>query len=267
MTTETQGEPMVRSELLEEGTVLKLVLNRPKANILTLAMMQALSEALAAHESNPHLKLVILRGAGNHFSFGASVEEHQRDHAAGMLAGFHKFVRRLASYPIPVAALVEGQCLGGGFEVVLCCHFVFASPTAVFACPEIKLGVFPPVLASVGPIRLGAANAERLVLTGGNLDAAAAKQAGLVTEILQPGEKSSEELLLAWYEQNLQPLSGFVLRQAARAARIGSGILRALDKPLAQIERHYVEDLVPSFDGNEGIAAFLERRKPQWEDK
>ena len=143
MTTEAgSATPLVNSTLLEEGTLLRLMLDRPKANILTLAMMNALSEALSAHKDNPHLRLVVIHGAGNHFSFGASVEEHQKEQAPSMLTGFHAMIRQVAGYPVPIAALVEGSCLGGAFELILACHLVFASPTASFGCPEIKLGVF-----------------------------------------------------------------------------------------------------------------------------
>ena len=114
-----------------------------------------LSAALDAHRDARDLKLVVLRGAGGNFSFGASVEEHRKDQAPAMLAGFHRFIRRLSAYPVPTAALVEGNCLGGGFEVAICCHFLLATAGARFACPEIKLGVFPPVLATLGPHRFG----------------------------------------------------------------------------------------------------------------
>jgi cyclohexa-1,5-dienecarbonyl-CoA hydratase len=183
-----------------------------------------------------------------------------------MLASFHGLVRELAAYPVPLAALVEGRCLGGAFEMVLCCHLIFATPSARFGCPEIKLGVFPPVLAAIGALRLGGALAERLILTGEELDAAAAERAGLVAAILGP-DGDPEELLLAWYRARLRPLSAFALRQAARASRSGSGLLEALGRPLEAVERQYLGEVVASHDGNEGIEAFLARRPPVWRDR
>ena len=85
---EETNSPIVEATLLEDETLLRLVLNRPKGNVLTLEMMQALSEALETHGSNPHLRMVFIRGAGNHFSFGASVEEHKKEQAPSMLADF-----------------------------------------------------------------------------------------------------------------------------------------------------------------------------------
>ena len=203
MSTENP-EPIVKATLLEDGTLLRLELNKPKGNILTLQMMQELSRELDAQIDNIHLRAVILRGAGKHFSFGASVEEHQKEQAPSMLAGFHEMIRKVASYPVPIIALVEGACLGGAFELVLACHMVFASPTASFGCPEIKLGVFPPVLAAIGAQRLGAPLAERMILTGSTIDSAVAEKSGMVSAILS-GENPEEELT-EWYRENLLPL-------------------------------------------------------------
>jgi cyclohexa-1,5-dienecarbonyl-CoA hydratase len=256
--------PVVSATLLEDGTLLRLVLDRPKGNVLTLEMMKGLSEALSLQNDNPHLRMVFIRGAGNHFSFGASVEEHRKEQAPSMLAGFHAMIRQVASYPVPIAALVEGSCLGGAFELILACHFVFAAPSANFGCPEIKLGVFPPVLAAIGAHRLGGPLAEKLIVTGATIDAAAAEKAGLVSALFSSG--NSEEELIEWYRKNLKPLSGFSIRQANRVARIGSGLIAALQEPLDKIERQYVNEVLASHDGNEGIAAFIERRKPDWKD-
>jgi cyclohexa-1,5-dienecarbonyl-CoA hydratase len=227
-------------------------------------MMKALSEALTLQCANPHLRMVFIRGAGSHFSFGASVEEHRKEQAPSMLAGFHAMIRQMAAYPVPVAALVEGSCLGGAFELILACHFVFAAPSANFGCPEIKLGVFPPVLAAIGAHRLGGPLAEKLIVTGATIDAVAAEKSGLVSAVFSTD--NTEEELIEWYRKNLRPLSAFSIRQANRVARIGSGLVAALQTPLDTIERQYVEEVLASNDGNEGISAFIERRKPVWKD-
>ena len=257
---------LVLAERIADGRVLRLIVNAPKANIYSMAVMAALGDALDAAASDPALKLVVLRGAGRHFSFGASVEEHRKDSAAAMLASFHAFIRKVAAYPVPVAALVEGRCLGGAFEVALACHLIFASETAVFACPEIKLGVFPPVLAALGPVRLGSALSEQLLLTGGELDAAGAQRAGLLTALLA-ADGDHEVAVVAWYETNFAPLSALAIRQATRVSRRAGGVLDALAGPLDLAERQYVEELLVSHDGNEGIEAFLARRPAVWKDR
>lgn len=257
-------ERTIDVDLLADGTVLRLRLNRPKGNVLTTAMMEELAAALRAHRDHRHLRLVVFCGAGGNFSFGASVEEHTRDKVGPMLRTFHRFLLEVAEFPVPTAALVAGRCLGGAFELVLCCTLVFAAPGAQFACPEIKLGVFPPVLAAVGSRRLPGALADRLLLTGEELDASAIERCGL--GVLLDGGADPEAALLEWYHSRLAPLSAFALRQAVAAARRGSGVVDALRETLPAIESQYLAEVAPSHDGNEGIEAFLARRAPAWED-
>ncbi len=257
---------LVHVQPREDGRVLGLTIDNPKGNVLTTAVMNELGAALAEHVDDPHLRLVTLRGAGKHFSFGASVEEHQKEQAPEMLARFRRLVVRVASYPVPVAGLIEGRCLGGAFELALCCHFVLATPNATFACPEIKLGVFPPVLAALGPTRLGAARTERLLLTGESMDAETARSTGFVTEIAQPDEDLAE-LAERFYVNELSALSAFSLRQAVKAARQGAGMPGLLEVAMTAAEEQYVAELLPSHDANEGVEAFLAKRSPVWRDE
>ncbi len=250
---------------LEDGTVLRLTLNQPKGNVLTGEMMRELGASLREHAKDTHLRLVVIRGAGGLFSFGASVEEHRRERVRDMLKTFHDLCRDVAAYPVPIAALVEGRCLGGAFELTLCCHLVIATPTARFGCPEIKLGVFPPVLAAIGARRLPGALAERLLLTGDEIDAATADGAGLLAATIDGADVDAA--FLAWYRQRFAPLSAFALRQAVAASRRISGLLlAALNNDLPLIERQYLDQVVASHDGNEGIEAFVARRAARWED-
>lgn len=253
----------VRTAWLAEGRVFDLCLDEPKGNVLSTEMMTAIRAALHEAEKRTDLHMVLLRAAGNHFSFGASVEEHRRDQAAAMLASFHQLIREVATFPVPVVALVQGRCLGGAFELVLACHEVLASDNAVFACPEIKLGVFPPVLAAIGPTRLGAAWTERLLLTGGDLSAAQAQALGWVGGALSLEEPLVEQGL-AWHQAHLAGLSAQALRQGVKASR--RGMRTQLGEVLDDLETQYVREVVESHDGNEGIEAFIARRKPRWTD-
>ena len=252
-------------ERVEDGRVLALTLNRPKANVLTISMMNDLRQALAGAHDDAPLRMVLLRGAGGSFSYGAAIAEHRRDSAPVMLAALHALVRDIASYPVPVVAMVEGKCLGGAFELVLGCHVVLATPSATFACPEVKLGAVPPVLAVIGHLRLGAPIAERMVVTGCELTAARAEQLGLVASLV-PAGTDPRTFALEWYRANLAPLSALALREATHAARAGSGMLSALAAPLNAAERRYRERVLPSRDASEGIEAFLAKRAPRWVD-
>ncbi len=253
----------VSATLHEAGALLRVVIDRPKGNVLTGAVMAELRHVLGQHAGDRHLKLVVLQGANGTFSFGASVEEHRAAAAPAMLEGFHGLIRAVAAYPAPIAALVEGKCLGGAFELALATQFVFATPDAVFGCPEIKLAVFPPVLAAIGHLRLGGALAERLLLTGASLDGRAAHAAGFTTALVDGDPWNA---VVRWFRELLAPLSAQALRTAARAMRDASGLTAALGAPLTELERRYAAEVLTSHDGVEGIEAFLARRAPRWED-
>ncbi|MBI5494540.1 MAG: enoyl-CoA hydratase/isomerase family protein [Deltaproteobacteria bacterium] len=251
----------VKTELLADGGVLRILIDAGKGNILTRAVMEGIRAALDQHANDPALRMVFLRGANGHFSFGASVPEHKKDEAPGMLRSFHALARAVYAYPVPVVSLVEGKCLGGALELVACGHLVFCTANAAFACPEIKLGVFPPVLAALGAQRLGAPLAERMVMTGAEIDAKQALAAGFVTDLV---DGDPEEALMKWYKGNLHGLSAFSLRQATLAVRTDSGAVDAFTDALAAAEKRYLGPLLHSQDGNEGIEAFLAKRAPAW---
>ena len=131
-------------ESLRDGQVIRLILNAPKANVLDAEMMADLQKALDDVRQQPEVKLIQFTGSGDHFCFGASVSEHVREKAPQMLKQFHQLFYTLVDLAIPTAALVSGQCLGGGMELALMCNFVFADQTANFGQPEIQLGVIAP---------------------------------------------------------------------------------------------------------------------------
>jgi cyclohexa-1,5-dienecarbonyl-CoA hydratase len=243
-------------KIARDAGLLRIVIDGEKGNVLTSSVLVELQEALIEHAADQDLKLVVIEGAGKHFSFGASVEEHRREHVGGMLRRFHDTIVRLLSHPVPTAALVRGKCLGGAFELGLACTFVLAHDDASFACPEISLGVLPPVLAALGPMRLGCAWTDRLLLTGEALDAKTAAAIGFATRVQDNG--------VDWYRTHIEKYSAFALRQALVAARTGSGVLERVPKAIAALEQQYLERITSSKDGNEGIEAFLSKRAPQW---
>ncbi|MGZ6123646.1 MAG: enoyl-CoA hydratase/isomerase family protein [Myxococcales bacterium] len=249
-----------RAEVLEGGGLLHVVLDKPKGNVLSQAMMAAIAEQLTLHADDRALRLVVLQGANGTFSYGASVEEHRREQAPGMLRALSLLVRQIALYPVQIASLVEGRCLGGAFELVLATHLVFATPDAQLGCPEIKLGVFPPVLAALGPWRLGGALSDRLVLTGETFSGSQAHALGFAQLV------SGFDDVLSWYRSGPAHLSAAALRTAVRAARLGAGADEFLGERLDALEALYLERVLPSRDGNEGIEAFLARRPARWED-
>ena len=134
----------VKSWRERDGRLLRLRLNRAKANIVDAEMIAALDAAFTAIAGKPDIHAVMLDHEGPHFSFGASVEEHLPDQCAAMLKSMDDLVINILQSQVPVLVAVGGQCLGGGLEVACAGNFIFAGLDAQFGQPEIKVGVFAP---------------------------------------------------------------------------------------------------------------------------
>ncbi len=248
----------VRITLEEESSLLRVLLARPKGNILDAAMVEAIRVGLEEHRSTAGLRSILFVGEGPHFSFGASVEEHRPGQVEGMLREFHRLFRDLAGTGRVLLAAVRGCCLGGGLELAAFCHRLWAAPDGKLGNPEIKLGVFAPIASVILPLRLGQARADDLLLTGRQIDAIEAQSMGLVDDVTDDPEEAARK----WHRQHIAPLSGAALVQAVKAAR--HDFHRALGQTLDEVERQYLDDLMATHDAKEGITAFLEKRAPRW---
>lgn len=244
-----------------DGSLLRLRLARPKANICDAQMIGALQHALDENREQPGLRGVLLDAEGPHFSFGASVEEHLAERCAAMLSSLHTLILALAGFPVPVLVAVRGQCLGGGLEIALAGGPIFASPDARFGQPEIKLGVFAPAASCLLGWRVSAVAAEELLWSGRSIDGDAALRLGLVQSLADDPEAAA----LAWFDEHLAPLSAAALACAVAAVRAPR--LRDLRQRLAEVEQLYLERLMKTRDANEGLAAFVARRSPVWEHR
>lgn len=238
-------------------------LHHPKGNIITAEIVEALRAALEPLAQNPHLKLLTIEGSGRDFSFGASIPEHAPDRIAGVLPGMHALIEDLLEAPAVTAAIVRGRCLGGGFELALACDFIFASEDAVLGLPEVALGVFPPAAAALLPMRVGTARATHAIVTGEPSSATEWKGAGLV-ELIAPASRLDAEVD-RWFDLHLRRKSAAALRHTAAAARLP--LLSHVRALLPQLERLYLQDLMRTQDAVEGVAAFLEKRPPEWKDR
>ncbi|MBT3222613.1 MAG: cyclohexa-1,5-dienecarbonyl-CoA hydratase, partial [Proteobacteria bacterium] len=114
----------IKTKTERDGAVERIILAQPKGNILDAVMLAALREKVLSLASRPEVKLLVFEGEGKHFSFGASVEEHMPESVGEMLSSFHGLFRDIESIGIPTAAVVRGQCLGGGFELATWCGWV-----------------------------------------------------------------------------------------------------------------------------------------------
>src|SRR3974390_2949464 len=162
-----------------EGRLLRLRLNRPKANLIDGAMISALDRALIEHLDNPELGAIVLDAEGPNFSFGASVDEHLPDQCAAMLHRLHRLVLPLGGLPVSILVAVRGQCLGGGLELALAGHLMFVAPDASLGQPEIKLGVFAPAASCLLPEIVAPSVALDLLLSGRSITGADAAVMGL----------------------------------------------------------------------------------------
>ena len=251
-------ESWVHHEVSSDGAVHTITIDKPPGNVVDIALCGQLLEAIESAAEARDGKVLVLRGAGKHFSFGASVEEHLPDKAPEMIAALGAVIRALIAFPYPTVVGVQGSCLGGGLELVLACGIVIAEEGATLACPEIQLGVLPPAATAL----LTGRAAEDVLLTGRSLTAEEAKQLGIVNAVTPTG--GLDAAVASFVDTHFVPRSAMSLRLATRAIREPG---RAeIEHRLEEAERLYLEELLPTHDGVEGIRAFIEKRPPAWKN-
>ncbi len=237
---------------------------RPPLNIMNIAMMQEIRRALEPISCERSVCGVLLTAAAEARAFTAGVDigEHRPESAYRMLEAFHDIFRELEELGKPVVAAIDGAALGGGCELAAYADIVLATERAVFAQPEIKVGVFPPFAAVFLPQVIGPKRAAEMILTGAQLSARTAASWGLVNHVVAPEQLSAktEEVL-----QSLRKMSAASLEMARRALHLN----QTLDfrETLRRVERLYLEQLMSLTDAEEGICAFLEKRQPEWQDR
>ena len=251
----------LKDRLEHDGGLLRLSLARPKANLIDAAMIAALSGAFVAYRGHPGLRGVLLDAEGPHFSFGASVDEHLPGQCAAMLSALHALVLQMVEFPVPVLVAVRGQCLGGGLEVALAGGPIFAAPDAQLGQPEMKLGVFAPAATCLLPYRVNQPAAEDLLFSGRTVSGDEARAMGLVQFVAADPDAAA----LAYFEHHLAGKSAAALGCAVAAAR--GPMIHDLRRRLAEVERLYLDRLMQTRDANEGLVAFLAKRKPHWEHR
>ena len=240
----------------------RLVLRRPPVNILNIEMMREITDVLLEVQKSQGLRVLVISAEGKFFSAGVDVGEHTREKVREMISVFHGIFDNLNRINVPTVALVAGSALGGGCELALYCDMVLASEGAKFGQPEIKVGVFPPIAAflvpNIAPMKLAA----EMLLTGETYTAAEMRAMGLVNRVFPEDRfaQQSEEFIA-----RLASLSSVVLELTKRAMLTGH--CRPYKEAMPAIEEIYLDKLMATEDASEGLAAFMEKRKPQWKDK
>lgn len=239
-----------------------ITLNRPPVNVLNIAMMEEINDQLKAWQGKKDLKVVLFDAKGKCFSAGVDVGEHMDGLAPKMIEVFHGMFRLMDALEIPTVASVFSSCLGGGCELAIFCDLVIASQGAKFGQPEIQVGVFPPIAAQIMPRIMGRKAAMDLILSGRIISAKESMAMGLVNKVVAEDELESAT---ADFVKPYLKLSAEVLRKTKKA--IMAGLRDDFEPSLQIIEDIYLNELMKTADAQEGLKAFLEKRKPEWKNE
>jgi enoyl-CoA hydratase len=247
-----------------ESHIALITLNRPKElNALNLQLMQELRDTLQQLDRNPAVKVIIITGNEQAFAAGADIKQMSDKSAIDMLT-IDQFSTwdQIRKTKKPIIAAVSGFTLGGGCELAMTCDMIIASETAKFGQPEIKIGVIP---GAGGTQRLtkavGKAKAMELVLTGRFISAAEALSYGLVNKVVPVEMYLHEAVALAKEIAQLSPIAIQLAKEA-----VNRSFETHLDEGL-QFERKNFYLAFATEDQKEGMKAFIEKRKPNYQGK
>jgi len=237
-----------------DGDVLRVTLARPETrNAFDASLITELAEAFVDVGTS---RAVVLAGDGPSFCAGADVEWMRASAGLGVeenvadANALRRMFEAIDGCPAPVVAVVQGHALGGGIGLVACSDVVLAEPRAVFAFSEVKLGIVPAVISPFALRKIGESAARRYFVTGERFDSATALRIGLVHEL-------SDDLEVA-----LERVLGELRTAGPRAARHAKRLV--LERPDGAETARRIAERRTSEEGQEGLRAFLERRRPAW---
>ena len=256
---------LVSSE--RDGLVAVVTIDHPPVNALSTALLEELESEIDLLDADDDVRAVVLVGAGARaFVAGADISEFPslraataEAHESGSARGIQRVGHRMDAARTPFVAAIHGFCLGGGLELAMCCDVRIASEDAQLGQPEIKLGLIPGGGGTQRLPRLvGLGRAHYLNMTGDFVDAATASDWGLVEKVVPRAELRETALSIARSIASRSPVAIAVLRELARTTRdlsLEEGLRREADGFRRCLE---------SEDGAEGVAAFLEKREPNF---
>ena len=263
-----EGEPESGVLVRQDGPVLHLTLDRPRQrNAMSVAMVQALRKALAAAEADGRTRVLVLRGSGGHFCAGGDIRDmatararltEDPDAVAELSAAFGELCVAFSRTGLATVAVLEGSVMGGGFGLACVADVALAGESVAFRLPETSLGLVP---AQIGPFlveRLGYSEARRLAVTGARLGADEALALRLVHEV-HP-DSALDTALARVVNGILQCAPGAVAATKALLARARHHAPASLVQEAAEA----FSAAVLGVEGQEGTAAFVERRRPAW---
>jgi cyclohexa-1,5-dienecarbonyl-CoA hydratase len=245
-----------------QGPLARITLTHPPLNVIDFLMMEELLATLQALEQRKEISVVIISGGERAFSAGVNVAVHTPELVQTMLQKFHGVILALTRFSKITIAQVHGACLGGGAELAMVCDMCFTTPDAKWGFPEITLGCYPPVACTALAALVGQKRAADMVFTGRTFSGEEAAAWGLANELRPEGE----------LQKTIQHTVDHLLKLSPAALAVAKKAFYAwdsmhLDKGLARAEKIYLEELMRTEDVKEGIAAWMEKRKPVWKGK
>jgi len=241
-----------------------ITLDRPPLNIVTMEMCEAIGSAVEEMDADDVTKVIVITSAGERaFAAGAEMKEHSLDAIEELLETMGRLLRQLQQHDgKPRIALVKGVCSGGGNEVASFCDLVLARSDARFSQPEINIGAAGNMGCMMMSRVISRRKSLELALTGDWIDAEEARRLGLVNQVF-PVE-SFEEDVAAYLEKYTS--------KSMAALRLGrSQLYRTFDQPFSAamdvLDETFIHEVFKMEDYQEGVAAFLEKRKPEWKNR
>ncbi|WP_153146926.1 enoyl-CoA hydratase/isomerase family protein [Dechloromonas sp. H13] len=258
--------PFQALEIELSGPVATIWMNRPDLhNAFDEILIAELTAACVALDDDPDVRVVVLAGRGKSFSAGADLNWMRRAANNGLDDNLHdaralaKMLRTLAAMTKPTIARVQGAALGGGMGLASACDVAIASTRAVFATSEVRFGIIPSAISPYVLRAIGARQASRYFQSAERIDAARAREIGLVHEAVAP-----EQL-----DAKVQEIVDALLQGGPLAQAAAKDLIRAVDgqpvnDTLVEETAHRIAHLRATPEAREGISAFLEKRQPNW---
>jgi cyclohexa-1,5-dienecarbonyl-CoA hydratase len=247
----------------EKDGMFQIFLNRPPSNAFSAEMVEEINRTLSDLLYRTDLKLVIFLAAGKNFCGGLSPEDvSEDDRSYQLIEALGRMYEQMQNLNIPLLSVVQGLTLGAGFELAIYSDLCIAAESAKFGFPEIRMGLFPAIACNILPRYISPKRAAELIFTGDLISAREAEKYGLVNSVV-PDEKLSEQAGLM--VGKLLQFSAPVL-QLTKKAMIESQA-KPVDIAIQSVESIYLNELLGLDDAQEGIKAFMEKRKPVWKNQ
>jgi cyclohexa-1,5-dienecarbonyl-CoA hydratase len=230
--------------------------------MMNIEMMNELNGLFEDLLKDENLKCVTIDAEGKHFCTGVEVADHKPDQVDDMIATFNRIFELTEQFEVPIIAVVQGFCLGGGMELAIACDVIVAGQGAQFGQPEIKVGFFPPYAAMRLPQLIGPAKAIEICTTGKFYSAAEARSLGMIAHAVEDDQlgEAAENLI-----KEIQANSPLIIRLNKRAIKQHLGL--SFKAALAGVSDLFLNTLMKSEDTLEGIASYEEKRKAVWKNR